>query len=41
MPPAEVKILVDIESLRTIAYGLKLDEILEESRAIRKRIPGY
>ena len=35
MPPAEVKILVDIESLRTIASGLKLDEILEESRAIR------
>jgi transcription-repair coupling factor (superfamily II helicase) len=40
MPPAEVKILVDIESLRTIASGLKLDEILEGCRAIRIRIAG-
>lgn len=35
VPPVEVKILIDIESLRTIASGLTLDEILEESCAIK------
>jgi hypothetical protein len=40
VPPAEVKILVDIESLITIAPGLKLDEILEEYRTIMIRISG-
>jgi len=34
-PPAEVRTLIDLEEIRTIASALEIDEILEESRAIK------
>lgn len=37
-PPPEVKILMEIESLRTIASSMKIDEIIETERNIRIRI---
>jgi len=37
-PPAEVRILLELEKIRAIASGLEIDEILEESRGIKIRI---
>jgi len=39
-PPAEVRILVELEKIRTLASNLMVDEILEDSRGVRMRISG-
>ncbi|TAL29773.1 MAG: transcription-repair coupling factor [Spirochaetes bacterium] len=39
-PPGEVRILVELEKIRTIASTLMVGEILEDSRGVRIRISG-
>lgn len=39
-PPSEVKILIALEKIRTVASMLEIDEILEESRGIKIRLSG-
>ncbi len=39
-PPEQVKMLVEMEKVRAIASSLQVDEILEDSRAIKIRVSG-